>query len=113
MNPAESGETELFVQHIACINNAGFAMWFEIDRVSGGGQAGRTRRYPINQTRKVDLATLRFNDEPLQVGDEVRPRVRAIAGQLRTGPSVRYAPNGHTATYTVRGTTLNFSVRRI
>lgn len=112
MNPSESGNVELFVQHIACTNNAGFVMWFEIDRPAGG-RAGRSGRFPVNQTRGVDLATLSFNGQPLRVGDEVRPRVRAVAGRLRLGTNVRYADNGQTATFTVRGTTLSFSVRRV
>lgn len=113
MNPSESGEVELFVQHIACTNNAGFVMWFEIDRLSGGGRAGRTPRFPVNQNRSVDLSTLTFNGGQPQLGDVVRPRVRAIAGRIRLGTSVRYAANGQTANFTVRGTTLSFSVRRI
>lgn len=112
MNPSESGETELFVQHIACANNAGFVMSFAIER-AGGGRAGGSGRFPINQTRSIDLAQLRFGDQALQIGDRVSPRVSAVAGRTRNGPSIAYAPNGQTATFSVRGTTLSFTVRRV
>ncbi|MBN7135121.1 hypothetical protein A7A76_10145 [Lysobacter enzymogenes] len=112
MNPSESGETDLHVQHIACANNAAFVMSFAIER-EGGGRAGASGRFAIHQTRSIDLAQLRFGDEPLHVGDRVSARVSAVAGRTRNGPSIAFAPNGHTATFSVRGTTLSFTIRRV
>ncbi|MDH5824917.1 hypothetical protein QFW77_18280 [Luteimonas sp. RD2P54] len=111
MNPAESGSTELFVQHIACVNNAGFVMWFEIERARDNATAGHSGRYPINQSRRLDAAGLEFPAPPLKVGDLIHPRVHAIAGRTERGPAVRYAPNGQTATFAVTGTTLLYSIQ--
>jgi len=44
----------------------------------------------------------------------VTPYVQAIAGNHQSGsPSVEYQPNDRTATYQVKGTTLDYSVRLI
>lgn len=110
MNPAESGSVDLHVQHIACVNNAGFVMNFQIRRQRDGRDAGDSGRYPINQSRRIDLSGLEFGGDRLQIGDLVQPRVNAVAGSTRDGPGVRYAPNGQTATFNVRGTTLDYSV---
>ncbi|MCF7223274.1 hypothetical protein [Marilutibacter chinensis] len=110
MNPAESGDVDLHVQHIACVNNAGFVMSFQIRRQRDGRHAGDSGNYPINQSRRVDLSQLEFDGGGLEVGDLVQPRVHAVLGSTREGPMVRYAPNGQTATFNVRGTTLHYSV---
>lgn len=115
-NPAESGQPELHVQHIACTNNAWFSMRFVVQRVEGDrviGQAHRTSAFPAGQTRNVDLSALRFHGKALDIGDRVRLRVGAIGGGRRDGPSVAYAPNGHTAAFSVRGTTQRFSINRL
>jgi hypothetical protein len=115
-NPAQSGQPELHVQHIACVNNAAFVLRFIIQRLDGDrviSQATAGGAFPAGQTRSVDLSALRFHGQALEVGDRVRIRARAIGGTRRDGPSVAYAPNGHTATFSVRGTTLSFSINRI
>jgi hypothetical protein len=115
-NPAESGQVELHVQHIACANNAAFVLRFIIQRLNGDRVISQTPAggaFAAGQTRSVDLSTLRFHGSALDVGDRVRIRARAIGGTRRDGPSVAYAPNGHTATFSVRGTTLSFSINRI
>lgn len=103
------------VQDIACVNNAGFVMSFGIqiqdddtglDLIIDGLDTGP---YPIGQTRVIDLATTGINP-----GTTVRPHVRARGGIDKLGDRrVRFQPNGQTATYDVRGTTLDFSVRLI
>ena len=115
-NPAESGPTELFVQHIACANNAAFTMRFVVQRLDGErviSQSAPIGTFAAGQVRSVDLAALRFHGRTLKVGDRVRIRARATGGTRRNGPSVAYAPNGHTASFSVRGTTLSFSINRI
>ena len=115
-NVAESGQTELHVQHIACTNNAWFAIRFVVQRLDGDraiSQALGAGAFPINQTRSVDLSALRFHGQALAVGDRVRLRVGAAGGGRRNGPSVVYAPNGHSAGFSVRGTIASFSVNRI
>lgn len=115
-NPAESGQLELHVQHIACANNAAFVLRFIIQRLDGDRAISQTPTgggFAAGQTRSVDLSALRFHGQVLDVGDRVRIRARAIGGTRRDGPSVAYAPNGHTATFSVRGTTLSFSINRI
>ncbi|WP_269530901.1 hypothetical protein [Chitinimonas sp. BJYL2] len=111
MNPAESGQTALHVQHIACVNNAGFVMDFKVSN-RDGHKAGDSGGYPINQVRSIDVATLQFNGRGAEVGEEIHPVVHAHAGVTKEGPTVRYAPNGQTATYTVTGTTLIYSINR-
>lgn len=115
-NPAESGQPELHVQHIACANNAAFVLRFIIQRLDGDraiSQAPAGGAFAAGQTRSVDLSAMRFHGDALRVGERVRIRARAIGGTRRDGPSVAYAPNGHTATFSVRGTTLSFSINRI
>lgn len=115
-NPAESGQPELHVQHIACANNAAFVMRFIIQRLDGDRVISQTQgagAFAAGLTRSVDLSALRFHGQALDVGDRVRIRARALGGTRRNGPAVAYAPNGHTATFSVRGTTLSFSINRI
>ncbi|ALN84196.1 hypothetical protein IEQ11_03980 [Lysobacter capsici] len=115
-NPAESGQPELHVQHVACVNNAAFVLRFVVQRLDGDRVISQTPAggaFAAGQTRSVDLSALRFHGHALDVGDRVRIRARAIGGTRRDGPSVAFAPNGHTATFSVRGTTLSFSVNRI
>lgn len=115
-NPAESGQPELHVQHVACVNNAAFVLRFVVQRLDGDRVISQTPAggaFAAGQTRSVDLSALRFHGHALDVGDRVRIRARAIGGTRRDGPSVAFAPNSHTATFSVRGTTLSFSVNRI
>lgn len=114
--PSESGQSALHVQHLTCANNAAFVMSFEIERLDGdqvAGRAGGSGNFPINQTRSIDLAGLLFDGRPLQVGDRVRVRVHAVLGRTQSGPAVVYAPSGHTATFSVQGTTQNYSINRV
>lgn len=116
MNPSESGQTDLHVQHIACTNNGAFVMSFEIERLNGDrvvARAGGSGNFPAGQTRSIDLAGLQFDGHKLEVGDRVRPRVHVVLGRTQSGPAAVYAPNGHTATYSVRGATLTYSINRI
>lgn len=115
-NPAESVEPELFVQHLACVNDAGFIARFVVQRLVGDRLIGQTHRFGglrTGQTQRVDLAQLRFHGQALEVGDRVRLRVGAVGGGRRDGPSVAFAPNGRTASFSVRGTTLVFSIDRL
>jgi hypothetical protein len=71
-----------------------------------GEESAPTDRYPIDQTRTIDLATTAF-----PTGTDVRPLVSAVAGATAYGNSyVSYCDNGQTATYTVTGTTLDYTV---
>ncbi|MGO4775978.1 hypothetical protein AB4084_10815, partial [Lysobacter sp. 2RAB21] len=76
-NPAQSGQPELHVQHIACANNAAFVLRFIIQRLDGDrviSQATAGGAFPAGQTRSVDLSALRFHGQALDVGDRVRIR---------------------------------------
>jgi len=109
--PAESGANVLGVQSIACSNNAGFVMNFSVGYAKKDGSSGRlggSGDYPVNQTRSIDLA-----NNGLQPGDSIWPCVNAVWGKSNEGERVVFSPNGQTATYTVSGTTLNYSVSRI
>ena len=101
------------VQRITCINNAGFVMNFSIRWQDINENWNITQwnsgNYPINETRtSPDLETIGVN--PIYVV-AVTPYVQAIAGNHKSGsPSVEYQPNDRTATYQVKGTTLDYSV---
>ena len=101
------------VQRITCINNAGFVMNFSIRWQDIYKNWNITQwnsgNYPINETRtSPDLETIGVN--PIYVV-AVTPYVQAIAGNHKSGsPSVEYQPNDRTATYQVKGTTLDYSV---
>ncbi|MEI2433205.1 MULTISPECIES: hypothetical protein [Lysobacter] len=110
---AESGAPDPHVQHIDCSNDAAFVLRFVVQRLDGGraiSQSHRVGPFHSGQTRRVDLSALRFHGQPLEVGDRVRLRVGAVGGVRRNGPDVAYAPNGETAVFSVRGTTLAFSI---
>lgn len=94
------------VQKIACVNNAGFVMWFQA--VTAGGTSDPTDSYPIDQTRVIDLASTPFRE-----GLEFWPEVHAILGKTRSGEHIVFRLNGQTATYDVRGTTFNYSITLI
>ena len=103
------------VQTIACVNNAGFVMsfGFEIFDLDIGAlvtlEGVDSGNYPIDQERSIDLSTTGIPE-----GTQVRPQVRAVWGDTNTGNRfVQFAKNGETATYDVRGTTLNYSVNVI
>ncbi|MGH7047902.1 MAG: hypothetical protein ACREE2_16100 [Stellaceae bacterium] len=95
------------VQKIACTNNAGFVMWFQA--VTAGGTSNGTDTYPIDQTRVIDLGATPFRE-----GVEFWPEVHAILGKTQSaGQHIVFKMNGQTATYEVRGTTLNYSINLI
>jgi len=93
------------VQKVTVVNNAGFVASFRASTRTGVETAS-TDEYPINQWRTIDLTTT-----DLPEGTDVRPVVHAVAGTDRPGNSfVSYCQNGQTATYSITGTTLNYSV---
>ncbi|MGC4902616.1 hypothetical protein ACLQ2Y_25135 [Micromonospora echinospora] len=103
-----SAQAEPCVQRIAVVNNAAFVMSFSV-QASNGLETASTDTYPINQSRTIDLTTT-----ALPVGADVRPVVDAVAGVQRTPSSfVSYCENGQTATYSVTGTTYDYSVTLI
>ncbi|MEU3118010.1 MULTISPECIES: hypothetical protein [Micromonospora] len=105
---AASAQAEPCVQRIAVVNNAAFVMSFSV-QASNGLETANTDNYPINQSRTIDLTTT-----ALPVGADVRPVVDAVAGATRTPSSfVSYCENGQTATYSVTGTTYDYSVTLI
>ena len=62
--------------------------------------------YPMGDTRSIDLTSYGIAD-----GTLVCPRVHAVLGDTHDGvPQVAFSANGETATYTVVGSTLIFSV---
>jgi hypothetical protein len=101
------------VQKIACANAAGFVMNFSIRWLDASGNWFTTHwnsgNYPIDQTRtSPDLASIGVPPDALAVS----PYVHAILGKSGEGtPYVAYAANGNVGTYTVSGTTLDYSVK--
>lgn len=94
-------------QKIACVNNAAFVMYFLA--VTAGGTSDPTDNYPIDQTRVIDLG-----ETPFREGVEFWPEVHAILGKTQSaGEHIVFRMNGQTATYEVRGTTLNYSINLI
>ena len=97
-------------QTIACTNNAGFVMSFDVvwfDPNTGKDESSKsTGNYPIDDTRSIDMS-----DYSLDVGTPIRPKVDAVAGPNNYGDTyVTYAPNGVTAVYDVKGTVFGYSV---
>lgn len=96
------------VQKIACVNAAGFVMSFDV-RTASGLRTSSSGNYPIDQSRTIDLG-----DVGLAEGTEIWPVVHAVLGKTKSGnPHVTYQKNGQLATYEVKGTTLNYSVKLI
>lgn len=96
------------VQKIACANAAGFVMSFYV-QTSHGLRTQNSGNYPIDQTRVIDLGPL-----GLAEGTEIWPVVSAVLGKTVSGdPHVTFSSNGQVATYEVKGTTLNYSVKLI
>jgi hypothetical protein len=103
------------VQTVACVNDAGFVMNFDIEMLDlntgnitliPGKNSGN---YPIDQTRSIDLSSAGIDE-----GTLVRPLVNAVLGKTLSGDKfARYSHNGQAATWEVRGTTLNYSVTLI
>ncbi|MEU7846020.1 hypothetical protein AB0B74_07735 [Micromonospora parva] len=105
---AASAQAEPCVERITVVNNAAFVMSFSV-AASNGLETSNTDTYPINQSRTIDLTTT-----ALPVGADVRPVVDAVAGAQGTPSSfVSYCQNGQSATYSVTGTTYNYSVTLI
>jgi hypothetical protein len=103
--PAAQAQSAPCVQRITVVNNAGFTMSYSI-ATRGGSQSPSTDTYPINQYRTVDLTS---TDIP--TGTDVRPVVNATAGTTQPGNRyVSFCANGQNATYTVTGTTMDYSV---
>ncbi|MEU0673473.1 hypothetical protein ABZ330_11330 [Streptomyces sp. NPDC006172] len=102
---AAPAQAQPCVQKVAVVNNAGFVLsWAPATR--DGEHLAPTDDYPINQTRTVDLSAA-----SLTQGTDVRPYVEAVGGVSEFGTSyVSYCDNGQTATYTVTGTTFDYSV---
>lgn len=103
------------VQYIACTNNAGFRMDFQIQFTMDGQHWAtldwNSGKYDIDQTRtSPDLSSIGV---PTNAAG-VRPVVHAEAGKTESGsPPVTYSANGQTATYEVRGVTQHYSVNLI
>ncbi|MFI6599065.1 hypothetical protein ACIBHX_22635 [Nonomuraea sp. NPDC050536] len=101
-------------QSIACVNDAGFVMYFNpefIDPNTGQFVEGTpdSPSYPINQSRVINL-----DQSNVPVGAPVRPRVHADGGENESGDTlITYAQNGQTATFQVQGTTLDYTVKLI
>lgn len=106
----------LQVQKIACVNDAGFVMYFNPEYMDPNtGQLTESppdsSNYPINQTQTIDLSS---SGCKVPVGASVRPKVHADGGVNNPGDTfVQYAQNGQVATFQVQGTTLDYSVKLI
>ncbi|RDZ26210.1 hypothetical protein [Lysobacter silvisoli] len=110
------GGVQPHFHYFTCTNRGAFVSRFIVQRFVEGRLISQTRilgRLSMQDTRSIDLTTLRFHGLPLEVGDQVRLRIGAVGGVRRNGPLVHYAPNGQTAAFEVRGTTLAFSIRQL
>ena len=94
-------------QKVACINHAGFVMSFVAQ--TNGARSLSTGNYPINQTEVIDLGQTAF-----RTGLEFWPEVDAVLGRtIGSDEHIVFAMNGQTATYEVRGTTQDYSVKLV
>ena len=95
------------VQKIACVNHAGFSMWFAAQTSNGIGPW--TGSYPVNQVKVIDLG-----ESGISPGQEVWPFVAAVAGKkVASADHVVFAQNGQTATYEVQGSLWSYSVQQV
>jgi hypothetical protein len=93
------------VQKIAVVNDAGFVMSFEAQ--TAGGKTGSSGTYPIDQSKTIDLG-----ETPFREGLEFWPVIHAVWGKTQSAKDhVVFKLNGQTATYEVRGTTLDYSIK--
>ena len=104
------------VQYIACINEATFVMHFAIQAFSIDDGKFLDNLYgfsgdcPIDQTRVLDMATLGLPDNDILV----RPWVFAIGGaQNQCQQMVGFDTNARTATFSVCGTPLDYTITPI
>lgn len=107
------------VQKIACTNEAIFTMNFSVAYIEDDGSTGYTDNsgnYPnwslVNSATPPLTVTIDLANHEIEEGTIIWPYVQAIAGTgVNGGNKFAYAPNGLTATYEVKGTTFNYSVK--
>lgn len=103
-----SSAATLSVQKIAVVNDAGFVLNFSVAYKNANGStsySATSDNYPIDQSRTIDVSTL-----GLATGTTIWPHVNAALGATKDGPPVQYAANGQVATYTVQGTTQDYTI---
>ncbi|MCO6487662.1 MAG: hypothetical protein J5I98_04550 [Phaeodactylibacter sp.] len=94
-------------QKIKCINRAWFVLSFEV--ADSQGHSLRSDDLPIQREGLFDLAEGDFPE-----GAEVVLRVKAVMGKaLAAMEKLRFARNGRTAVFEVRGTSLDFRVELV
>jgi len=109
----------LQVQKITCANNAAFVMYFRVRRDGDQeSEAPTSDNYPVVQMRTFDLKAMaedkaKYPNFSIKAKEEFWASVTALGGVTNQGIKLQYAPNGQTATFDVRGTTLNFTVTLI
>lgn len=110
MASQNTDSSTIYVQKIACVNNAAFVMKFSVEFEQDGAikATGATENYPINQSRVIDLA-----EHGLALRTAIWPLVHAFWGKDSRGPRISYSPNGQTATFSVTGATLNYEITRV
>lgn len=93
------------VSKICVANDAGFVLDWVAQNVRTGTASVSSGRYPIDQTRCLDLGSIAGVKE----GDKVQASVHAILGKTNDVSSpVVYKNNSLGATFMCTGTTLNF-----
>ena len=110
----KSASTTQYVNTICVANSAGFDLYFDVHDKTNGNHTKTSSSYPIDQTKCMCLAASDscWIIDDLAAGDELKPKVFADGGTDEYGnTAVYFSPNGGTATYTVTGTTLDFSVK--
>jgi hypothetical protein len=99
------------VQKITVANQAGFVLRFDVKyKESNGtkGTCGEHGYFPIDQSGTLDLKEA----QNLPEGCTIWPKVYAELGDTENADhSVIFRKNGADATYTVQGTTLNYTVK--
>jgi len=88
------------VQKVSCINGAGFQMSFRVAADGPDNDSDHTRVFENPNYQTVNAKGL-----SLAEGTEVWPHISVHGGPDRTGPRVRYMPNGQVAVYSITGTT--------
>jgi hypothetical protein len=109
IDTTERGTAVLEAQKIAVRNRANLVMSF--NAVCSEGASNESDKYPLNQTRVIDLG-----ETPFSTGVEVWPEVHPIFGPPALGSApehVIFARNGQTATYEVGSHELGYWIKLV
>lgn len=93
-------------QKITVVNHGGFVIdakpsWKCKD--GNSGSFGASSKFPVGESKKWDMS----GASGITTGCEMWVGIGVVWGKDMTTKTIEYAPNGHTITFEIKGTTLN------